>query len=223
MAEAPPAEAAQPEHGAGEGTTAESASEAPAETASNGTTSLGNTATPDDSTQDEQQHSNAARGRNREIIAEDARFTKKAISPSPSRSSLSAALHAHASPMGALSPSGGSGANTPADMTTEEQLERLKLKVTDLASQVTSLNGKLVASYNRVGNLEDEADQKVMEIRTLTSKVEKLEAERKIWEDKYEGGLLVEKVGGHIRRTWRRSVYTCQPALNQSHLRRRFA
>lgn len=147
----------------------------------------------------------SSRGRSSEIKAEDAQFAKKSISPSPTRSSLSAALHAHApgvsSPMaaGSASPVGrtstpGSGATTPADLTTEEQLERLRHKVQDLSSQVTSLNGKLVASYNRVGNLEDEADQKVNEIRSLTSKVEKLEAERKEWEDKYEGGLLVEKV-----------------------------
>ncbi|KAK9894114.1 hypothetical protein P389DRAFT_198206 [Cystobasidium minutum MCA 4210] len=167
----------------------------------------------------------APRGRSDEIKAEDAQFAKRTISPSPTRSSLSAALHAHAPSLAssssrpgsrsasragsrnasragspaavtrAVAPieSPGSGALTPADLTTEEQLERLKHKVQDLSSQVTSLNGKLVASYNRVGNLEDEADQKVMEIKTLASKVERLEAERKTWEDKYEGGLLVEK------------------------------
>lgn len=164
----------------------------------------------DDTTnvQDDQHAAIAARGRSREIIAEDA-FSKKAVSLSPSRSSLSAALHAHASPIAALSPAG-SGANTPADITTEEQIERLKSKVTDLASQVTSLNGKLVASYNRVGNLEDDADQKVMEIKTLTSKIEKLEAERKTWEDKYEGGLLVEKVCcGHSSGNFKRSKLRC--------------
>jgi hypothetical protein len=143
----------------------------------------------------------ALRGRRQEIKEEDAQFAKRAISPSPTRSSLSAALHAHNAPT--LSPvrggspapgTPGSGANTPADLSTDEQIERLRSKVADLTSQVTSLNGKLVASYNRVGNLEDEADQKVMEIRDLTSKVDRLEAERKVWEDKYEGGLLVEKV-----------------------------
>lgn len=205
MAE-PPSEAAQPSQA---GVPDAAGLSGPVTDAPSAATNNGHAAAIDDtaSGQDEQHASSAARGRSRDIIVEDARFAKKAISPSPSRSSLSAALHAHASPIGARSPSGagsptaaGSGVNTPADMTTEEQLERLRHKVVDLASQVTSLNGKLVASYNRVGNLEDEADQKVMEIRSLTSKVGKLEAERKIWEDKYEGGLLVEKVG--FRSLW---------------------
>lgn len=202
MAELPSAEAAQ----SGPPSTAPSSTHTPATSTSNtAATTNGRadaTAAGVDDGQDEQQTTSAPSGRSREIIAEDAQYAKQAISPSPSRSSLSAALHAHYSPLGTLSPYGagspiagssGSGANTPVDLSAEDQIQRLRHKVIDLASQVTSLNGKLVASYNRVGNLEDEADQKVMELRNLTSKVEKLEAERKIWEDKYEGGLLVEK------------------------------
>jgi hypothetical protein len=207
---------------------ANAASTDPAATSTN-TTSSEPAVSGGDNNEDHQ-HDNTAdasnhRGRSKVIMDEDSRFTKKAISPSPSRSSLSAALHhaqasqhgqhAHALGLGhghpvasassspsRASPAPGSrpdsGSVTPADLTNEDHIARLKLKISDLSSQVTSLNGKLVQSYNRVGNLEEDADMKMMEIKNLASKIEKLEADRKTWEDKYEGGLLVEKVRSFI-------------------------
>ena len=82
-----------------------------------------------------------------------------------------------------------------ASLVPDEELSALKNQIAELTSQVTSLNGKLVQSYNRVGGLEDDIHGRAMEAKALQTKVEKLEAERKTWEERYEGGLLVEKVG----------------------------
>lgn len=79
-----------------------------------------------------------------------------------------------------------------------ELLNKLKAQIDDLTSQVTSLNGKLVQSYNRVGGLEDEIEKKTHDSKELQNKVRTLEEQRKEWEDKYEGGLLVEK--DHVQR-----------------------
>lgn len=73
-------------------------------------------------------------------------------------------------------------------------LQQLKAQVEELTGQVTSLNGKLVQSYNRVGGLEDEVERRKHEAADFEKKFIKLEEMRKEWEDKYEGGLLVEKV-----------------------------
>lgn len=81
-----------------------------------------------------------------------------------------------------------------ASLVPDEELSALKNQIAELTSQVTSLNGKLVQSYNRVGGLEDDIHGRSMEAKALQTKVEKLEAERKTWEERYEGGLLVEKV-----------------------------
>lgn len=89
----------------------------------------------------------------------------------------------------------------------DEELRALKNQIAELTSQVTSLNGKLVQSYNRVGSLEDDIHGRAMEAKALQTKVEKLEAERKTWEERYEGGLLVEKVG--------RSRCCSQPATGE--------
>jgi len=74
-------------------------------------------------------------------------------------------------------------------------LQQLKAQVEELTGQVTSLNGKLVQSYNRVGGLEDEVERRKHEAADFEKKFIKLEEMHKEWEDKYEGGLLVEKVG----------------------------
>ena len=81
-----------------------------------------------------------------------------------------------------------------ASLIDDDELARLKSQISELTSQVTSLNGKLVQSYNRVGGLEDDIHGRSIEVKDLQSKVEKLEAERRTWEERYEGGLLVEKV-----------------------------
>lgn len=80
-----------------------------------------------------------------------------------------------------------------ASLIDDDELARLKSQIKELTSQVTSLNGKLVQSYNRVGGLEDDLHGRGVEVKDLQGKVEKLEAERKTWEERYEGGLLVEK------------------------------
>lgn len=88
--------------------------------------------------------------------------------------------------------------------TSKVEEDKTKEQLADLSSQVTSLNNKLVQSYNRVGGLEDEIHHKNTLLKDLQTKIERLEAEQKAWEDKYEGGLLVEKV------SWRR----WQPAVS---------
>ena len=79
-----------------------------------------------------------------------------------------------------------------------EALKKLKAQIAELSVQVTSLNGKLVQSYNRVGGLEDDLERKKQEQGDLQGKVVKLEEQRKEWEDKYQGGLLVEKVSQYM-------------------------
>ena len=93
---------------------------------------------------------------------------------------------------------GGGGGSSPEETAelpqhTQEMLAKLNARIADLSGQVTSLNGKLVQSYNRVGGLEDDLHARTAETGTLRRDVEKLEGQRKEWEDKYEGGLLVEK------------------------------
>jgi hypothetical protein len=66
----------------------------------------------------------------------------------------------------------------------------LKQEVSDLNAQLHNLNSKLVSSFHRISDLEDEKER-VIELRR---RVEELEKEKAEWERALEGGSLVERV-----------------------------
>ena len=69
----------------------------------------------------------------------------------------------------------------------------LRAQVTDLFSQVTQLNGKLVSSYDRVSDLEDQLHDASSSLRNATVTVSSLELERSHHLAALNTGLLVEK------------------------------
>jgi len=73
-------------------------------------------------------------------------------------------------------------------------LATYRLQIADLSSQVASLNSKLVKSFDSVGDLEEQLDRANAARDSLQVRVESLDLERKQWEERVEGGLLVEKV-----------------------------
>ncbi|KAI0676389.1 hypothetical protein C8Q78DRAFT_960715 [Trametes maxima] len=72
-------------------------------------------------------------------------------------------------------------------------IESLRAQVQDLFSQVTQLNGKLVRSYDRVSDLEDELHVSSSNLRQATLKNSQLELERTQHLSALSTGLLVEK------------------------------
>lgn len=82
----------------------------------------------------------------------------------------------------------------PPAATTDELVAFLRGQITDLTSQVTSLNGKLVKSYTTRGDLEDTLhDTQEME-RQLRKRVKDLEADKEKWTKEIEQGGWVERV-----------------------------
>lgn len=73
-------------------------------------------------------------------------------------------------------------------------LASLRSQITDLSSQVTSLNSKLVRSYTQIGDLEDDLHDVKTEDQRLKSRLTALEADKKRWEREIEGGGWVERV-----------------------------
>ena len=69
----------------------------------------------------------------------------------------------------------------------------LRSQVQDLFSQVTQLNNKLVRSYDRVSDLEDELHVTSTNLRNATLRVSQLELERSEHLSALSTGLLVEK------------------------------
>lgn len=69
----------------------------------------------------------------------------------------------------------------------------LRSQISDLISQVTQLNGKLVKSYDRVSDLEDELHVASNNIRANSIKINELELERTQHLAALNTGLLVEK------------------------------
>ncbi|KLO14382.1 hypothetical protein SCHPADRAFT_914901 [Schizopora paradoxa] len=69
----------------------------------------------------------------------------------------------------------------------------LRSQISDLISQVTQLNGKLVKSYDRVSDLEDELHVASSNLRNQSVKVSQLELERTQHLAALDTGLLVEK------------------------------
>jgi len=75
-----------------------------------------------------------------------------------------------------------------------EREKALHSQVSELQSQLASLNSKLVGSFQRVGDLEDQLEHDKEMTLGLRNKVNELETLKSNWERKMEGGLLVEKV-----------------------------
>ncbi|KAL4079516.1 proline-rich protein [Scleroderma citrinum] len=72
-------------------------------------------------------------------------------------------------------------------------IESLRSQVTDLFTQVTQLNSKLVASYDRVSDLEDQFHESSSSLRNATLTISSLELERSEHLAALNTGLLVEK------------------------------
>lgn len=73
-------------------------------------------------------------------------------------------------------------------------LAALRAQVTDLSSQVGSLNTKLVRSYTRIGDLEDETADRAVNEKRLAAKVAELETDKRKWEAEIARGGWVERV-----------------------------
>ncbi|SNX81886.1 related to GTPase activating protein sec2 [Melanopsichium pennsylvanicum] len=71
--------------------------------------------------------------------------------------------------------------------------ETLQAQVKDLTNQVTGLNEKLVKSFNRIADLEDDYSDAQDRIRNMSVKIKELEKERSEHLDALNTGLLVEK------------------------------
>ncbi|KAJ7269602.1 hypothetical protein C8J57DRAFT_1322503 [Mycena rebaudengoi] len=72
-------------------------------------------------------------------------------------------------------------------------ISSLRLQIQDLFSQVTQLNGKLVKSYDRVSDLEDDLHMASATARQASLKISQLELERTQHLSALNTGLLVEK------------------------------
>lgn len=78
---------------------------------------------------------------------------------------------------------------------TESENElRLKAELADMQSQLASLNSKLVNTFGRIGDLEDELENANGMTVGLRNKVNELEVERSAWDRRMEGGHIVERV-----------------------------
>ncbi|KAJ7060962.1 proline-rich protein [Mycena amicta] len=75
----------------------------------------------------------------------------------------------------------------------EMLISTLRSQIQDLFSQVTQLNGKLVKSYDRVSDLEDDLHVASAQARQSTLKISQLELERTQHLSALNTGLLVEK------------------------------
>ncbi|BGP16542.1 hypothetical protein JCM10213_000546 [Rhodosporidiobolus nylandii] len=90
----------------------------------------------------------------------------------------------------------------PSSASTDELIASLRTEVTDLTSQVTSLNTKLVKSYTTRGELEDDLHESTELQQRLQKRVAELEVDKKRWEKEIEQGGWVEKnhVQGEMQR-----------------------
>lgn len=75
----------------------------------------------------------------------------------------------------------------------EMVIESLRAQIQDLFSQVTELNSKLVKSYDRVSDLEDDLHVASSNLQASSLKVSNLELERSQHLAALDTGLLVEK------------------------------
>lgn len=73
------------------------------------------------------------------------------------------------------------------------ELAKLRLQIEDLTNQVTGLNGKLVNSFMRISDLEDDLSDARERVMTGSTRVAELEKERQEHLAALNTGLLVEK------------------------------
>jgi hypothetical protein len=105
---------------------------------------------------------------------------------------------------------------SPIDRTEEERdeqaeamvIESLRAQVQDLFSQVTQLNTKLVRSYDRVSDLEDDLHMSSANARSSALKIAQLELERTQHLSALNTGLLVERsaVAAELTRVMERAT-----------------
>ncbi|CBQ67966.1 related to GTPase activating protein sec2 [Sporisorium reilianum SRZ2] len=88
------------------------------------------------------------------------------------------------------------GASAPPEVSTKQDtvsVESLQAQVKDLTNQVTGLNEKLVKSFNRIADLEDDYSDAQERVHSMSAKIKELEKERAEHLDALNTGLLVEK------------------------------
>ena len=103
-------------------------------------------------------------------------------------SNLNGTSHSQKPPAPQRRLSGGHDADAQAQV-----IESLRTQIQDLFSQVTQLNTKLVRSYDRVSDLEDELHVTSSNLRNATLRVSQLELENAQHLSALSTGLLVEK------------------------------
>lgn len=74
-----------------------------------------------------------------------------------------------------------------------ELVTALRTQITDLITQVTQLNSKLVSSYDRVSDLEDSLHAHSQQVRSSSTRISQLELERAQHLDALNTGLLVNR------------------------------
>ncbi|KAJ6487708.1 proline-rich protein, partial [Mycena sanguinolenta] len=115
---------------------------------------------------------------------------ESATSPAPSVNGVMA--KATSPPPKATSPFSHHQTASEADAQ-EMVIKSLRAQIQDLFSQVTQLNGKLVKSYDRVSDLEDDLHMASAQGRQSSLKISQLELERTQHLSALNTGLLVEK------------------------------
>ena len=83
--------------------------------------------------------------------------------------------------------------DTDKDDAQAQVIDSLRTQISDLITQVSQLNGKLVKSYDRVSDLEDELHMASSNARTSSLKISELEIERAQHLAALNTGLYVEK------------------------------
>ncbi|KAN0061962.1 hypothetical protein ACQY0O_005957 [Thecaphora frezii] len=82
---------------------------------------------------------------------------------------------------------------THPDVAADPKVQELEEQVKDLTNQVTGLNGKLVRSFERISDLEDDLSDSQERIKAMSAKIAELEKERQEHLAALNTGLLVEK------------------------------
>ncbi|KAJ7735793.1 proline-rich protein [Mycena metata] len=114
--------------------------------------------------------------------------------PEPSEAATSPVTSINGSVPKAKSPTPGAHHTTSSEADAQEMvITSLRSQIQDLFSQVTQLNGKLVKSYDRVSDLEDDLHMSSAQARQSSLKISQLELERTQHLSALNTGLLVEK------------------------------
>lgn len=120
------------------------------------------------------------------------------------RASAASAIFSHSDsrPQSQLLPSSESKANlapnahdttVAATLSSEMSTEALQAQVKDLSNQVAGLNDKLVKSFNRIADIEDDYSEAQERLASMSTRIKELEKERAEHLAALDTGLLVEK------------------------------